>query len=87
MNEFNDNSVGLVTASIKGISAKNIPSVFENIHLNAFLLPSVFTASKIAKISIVIGKSILIPRNIITQIGGFEALKLFSGRLFNGDKS
>ncbi|MBK8946078.1 MAG: glycosyltransferase [Ignavibacteriae bacterium] len=75
LSEFNDKNVGLVTASIRGIGAKNIPSIFENIHLNSFLLPSVFTASKIAKISIVIGKSILIPKNILTQIGGFEAFR------------
>ncbi|MBK7105597.1 MAG: glycosyltransferase [Ignavibacteriae bacterium] len=75
LSEFNDKNVGLVTASIRGVGARNIPSIFENIHLNSFMLPSVFTASRIAKISIVIGKSILIPRKILNQIGGFEAFR------------
>ncbi|MFZ1292439.1 MAG: glycosyltransferase [Melioribacteraceae bacterium] len=75
LSEFDDKNVGLVTASIRGIGAKNIPSIFENIHLNSFMLPSVFTASRIAKISIVIGKSILIPGKILNQIGGFEIFR------------
>ncbi len=75
LSEFDDKNVGLVTASIRAIGAKNIPSIFENIHLNSFMLPSVFTASRIAKISIVIGKSILIPRKILNQIGGFEIFR------------
>ena len=74
-NEFEDKNIGLVTATIRGIGAKNLSSLMENIHLNTFLSPSVFAASRIAKISIVIGKAILIPKYLLEKIGGFEAFK------------
>jgi ceramide glucosyltransferase len=77
LTEFDDKEMGLVTATIRGIGAKNIPSIMENIHLNSFLSPSVFSASHLAKISIVIGKAILIPKNILERIGSFEAFKFY----------
>lgn len=73
--EFSDESIGLVTATIRGKGAKNIVSTMENLHLNTFVAPSVITASKLAHISIVIGKAILIPKILLEKIGRFESLK------------
>ena len=74
-NEFNNDNIGLVTATIRGVGAKNVTSVWENLHLNTFVAPNVFIAKQFANISIVIGKSILIPRKVLQEIGGFNALK------------
>ncbi|PIQ09533.1 MAG: hypothetical protein COW71_06230 [Ignavibacteriales bacterium CG18_big_fil_WC_8_21_14_2_50_31_20] len=75
VSEFNNDNVGLVTATIRGVGAKNITSIWENLHLNTFVAPNVFIAKKFANISIVIGKSILIPRKVLDEIGGFNSLK------------
>jgi len=86
-NELEDKNVGLVTATIRGLGAKNFSSLMENIHLNTFLTPSVVVASQIANISIVIGKSILIPRVLLQRIGGFEAFKNYLAEdFFMGQK-
>jgi len=86
-NELQDKNVGLVTATIRGLGAKNLASLMENLHLNTFLTPSVVVASQIAKISIVIGKSILIPKILLQRIGGFEAFKNYLAEdFFMGQK-
>ena len=86
-NEFEDKNVGLVTATIRGLGAKNLSSLMENIHLNTFLTPSVIVASQIANISIVVGKSILISRILLEKIGGFEAFKNYLAEdFFMGQK-
>lgn len=73
--EFNSEKVGLVTATIRGVGEKKITSIWENLHLNTFVAPNVFIAKKFANISIVIGKSILIPKRVLDEIGGFDSLK------------
>jgi ceramide glucosyltransferase len=73
--EFEDKNIGLVTATIRGVGAKNTTSIWENFHLNTFVAPNVFIAKKFADISIVIGKSILLPRKVLNEVGGFDALK------------
>lgn len=75
ISEFNEDNIGLVTATIRGVGAKNITSIWENLHLNTFVAPNVFIAKKFANISIVIGKSILIPKRVLQEIGGFDSLK------------
>lgn len=73
--EFDTENVGLVTATIRGVGAKNLTSIWENLHLNTFVAPNVFIAKIFANISIVIGKSILIPKRVLDEIGGFNVLK------------
>jgi ceramide glucosyltransferase len=75
IDEFNDNNIGLVTATIRGLGAKTFSSLLENIHLNSFLTPTILAASKLKKISIVVGKAILIPNSLLDKIGGFEVFK------------
>ncbi len=75
ISEFDEENIGLVTATIRGVGAKNLTSIWENLHLNTFVAPNVFIAKRFANISIVIGKSILIPRKILEEIGGFDVLK------------
>ncbi|MGK9475463.1 glycosyltransferase [Melioribacter sp. OK-6-Me] len=68
---FNDDELGMLTATIRGHGEKNIVSAMENIHLNTFVAPSIFAASSLADIQITIGKAILIRREALDAIGGF----------------
>ena len=72
---FNDENVGLVSGAIKGTGAKNIFALFENLHLNSFTFGIVQAASSIANIQITIGKAILIRKNILDAINGFQRFK------------
>lgn len=71
---FNDDGLGMLTATIRGHGEKNIVSAMENIHLNTFVAPSIFAASSLADIQITIGKAILIRREALDTIGGFYSL-------------
>jgi ceramide glucosyltransferase len=64
-------NVGLVTASFRGMNAKKLGSVFENLHLNTFIAGGVLVASRLFKIPVSIGKSMLMKRTTIEKIGGF----------------
>ncbi len=72
--EFDEENIGLVTSTIKGIGAENAVSVWENFYLNTFVAPNVFVAEKFSNISIVIGKSILMPNKVLQKIGGFVSV-------------
>lgn len=66
-------NAGLVTSTIKGSGAKNLGSIFENIHLNTFVAGSVFLISNVFGFPIVIGKSMLIKKEVLNKINGFKA--------------
>jgi len=72
---FEDEQVGLVSAAIKGKGAKNIFALFENLHLNSFVFGIVQLATSVADIQITVGKAILIRKEILDKIGGFEKFK------------
>jgi len=72
---FRDESVGLVSAAIKGTNAKNIFALFENLHLNSFTFGIVQTASALANVQITIGKAILVRRQILDHLNGFQSFK------------
>lgn len=66
---------GIVTATIRGMGAGKIAAVMENLHINSYISPNVFVADAISGIPVVIGKSILISRNLLQKMGGFAAFK------------
>jgi ceramide glucosyltransferase len=66
-------NAGLVTSTIKGTGAQNLGSILENLHLNTFVAGSVFFVSKILRYPIVIGKSMLLKREVLEKINGFKA--------------
>lgn len=72
-----DENVGLVTSPIRGMGAKGFGALLENLHLNSFILASVFVAHKIFKIPISIGKSMLLKKKTLESIGGFKDYKNF----------
>ncbi len=69
--------MGLVTATIRGSGAKNIASVFENLHLNAFLMPNVFAVNKLFGITLAIGKCMVLKKETLDRLGGFFALRSY----------
>jgi ceramide glucosyltransferase len=70
-----DSDVGLVSNIIKGTNARSLGSVFENLHLNSFIMGSVCFLDKFLKMPCVVGKSMLMRRRDLEAIGGFEAVK------------
>jgi ceramide glucosyltransferase len=72
---FSDPGVGLVTNLIRGIGGRTLGSVFENLHLNSFIIGSICFLDKYLKIPCVVGKSMLIRKRDLESIGGFKAVK------------
>ena len=66
-------NAGLVTSTIKGTGAKNLGSTLENLHINTFVAGSVFFVSNMLHYPIVIGKSMLLKREVLEKINGFKA--------------
>lgn len=70
-----DPQTGLVTNLIRGVGAKTLGSLFENLHLNSFILGNVCFLQKYLKISCVIGKSMLLRKSDLEALGGLSAFK------------
>jgi ceramide glucosyltransferase len=70
-----DPKIGLVTNLIRGEGAKTIGSLFENLHLNSFILGNVCFLKKFLDIRCVVGKSMLMRRCDLEAIGGLRAFK------------
>ncbi len=70
-----DPQTGLVTNLIRGVGAKTLGSLFENLHLNSFVLGNVCLLQKFLKIPCVIGKSMLMRKKDLEAIGGLRAVK------------
>ncbi|NWF91353.1 MAG: glycosyltransferase [Syntrophaceae bacterium] len=72
---MDDPNIGLVTNLIRGVRAKTIGSLFENLHLNSFILGNVCFLKKFLDIPCVVGKSMLMRRSDLEAIGGLKAFK------------
>ncbi len=70
-----DSGVGLVTNLIRGVGAKSIGSLFENLHLNSFVLGNVCFLKKFLNIPCVIGKSMLMRKSDLEALGGLKEFK------------
>jgi ceramide glucosyltransferase len=70
-----DPNIGLVTNLIRGVRAKTIGSLFENLHLNSFILGNVCFLKRFLNIPCVVGKSMLMRRSDLDAIGGLRAFK------------
>ena len=72
---MNNHGVGLVSNLIKGIGGRSIGSVFENLHMNSFVMGSVCFLDKFLKMPCVVGKSMLMRKADLDAIGGLRAFK------------
>ena len=72
---ISDPEVGLVSNLIKGVGGRSVGAVLENLHMNSFVLGSVCFLDKFLKMPCVIGKSMLMKREDLEEIGGLTAVK------------
>ena len=70
-----DPDVGLVSNLIRGMGGHSIGAVFENLHLNSFIMGSVSFLDRFLKMPCVVGKSMLMRKSDLEAIGGFAAVK------------
>jgi ceramide glucosyltransferase len=70
-----DPDVGLVSNMIKGVGGCSIGSIFENLHLNTFVMGSVCFLDRFLKMPCVVGKSMLMKKTDLNAMGGLKAFK------------
>jgi ceramide glucosyltransferase len=70
-----DPSVGLVSNVIRGVGARSIGALFENLHLNSFIIGSVSFLDRFLGMPCVIGKSMLMKKADLEALGGLTAFK------------
>ena len=70
-----DPSVGLVSNLIRGIGGRSLGAVFENLHLNSFIIGSVSFLDRVLGMPCVIGKSMLMKKDDLEALGGLAAFK------------
>jgi ceramide glucosyltransferase len=73
--EMRDPDVGLVSNLIRGMGGQSVGAVFENLHLNSFVLGSVSFLDRFLNMPCVVGKSMLMRKTDLNAIGGFAAVK------------
>ncbi|HEY8019712.1 MAG TPA: glycosyltransferase [Thermoanaerobaculia bacterium] len=74
--ELADPEVGLVSSLLVGAAGpgESLGSLFESLHLNAFVASAVAAAHALARHPIVVGKSMLFRRADLDALGGFPAV-------------
>ena len=70
-----DPEVGLVNNLIRGVGGKTIGSLFENLHLNSFILGNICLLNRFLNIPCVVGKSMLMRKGDLEAIGGLTSFK------------
>jgi len=73
--DLEDPGVGLVSNLIRGMGGYSVGAVFENLHLNTFVIGSVSFLDRFLKMPCVVGKSMLMRKTDLKIIGGFAAIK------------
>ena len=73
--ELNDPSVGLVTNAIIGDGSTTSGSRIENLMFNSYVVFGIGLSNFVAKYPCVIGKSMLLRREVLNKIGGLEAFE------------
>jgi ceramide glucosyltransferase len=70
-----DPSVGLVSNLIRGVGGRSIGALFENLHLNSFIIGGVSFLDRVLGMPCVIGKSMLMKKDDLNALGGLAAFK------------
>ncbi len=71
---FSDPRVGVVTCLYRGVEATGPASVLESLHMTCVFAPGVACAKQLGGIDFGLGAAIAIPRSVLGEIGGFEAI-------------
>jgi len=74
MGYFKNKEVGIVTNLIKGIGGEGTGALFENLHLNSFIIGNV-SLLDIFKKTVVVGKSIFFRKSQFDELGGLWELR------------
>ena len=69
-----DRGVGLVSNLFTGVGEVHPGAAMENLHLNGFIAAGVASAA-VLRATCVVGKSMLLPVNVLQAIGGFAAVR------------
>jgi ceramide glucosyltransferase len=72
--EMADPSVGLVCNLIRGMGGRSMGALFENLHMNSFVMGSVCFLDKYLGMPCVIGKSMLMRKSDMERIGGLRGV-------------
>jgi ceramide glucosyltransferase len=65
----------LLTSLVVGVGEKTPGAAMENLQLSAFIAPAVCTALHVAGVTCVIGKSMLLRKSELTELGGLEQVR------------
>lgn len=67
--------VGLVTCPYRGFQAQSLPAILEALGIGADFIPSSLVSRALEGVGFAFGSTIALPRLVLEQIGGFEALR------------
>lgn len=71
---FENKQVGIVSNLIKGVGGESVGALFENLHLNSFVIGNV-SFLDFLRMKIVVGKSIFFRRSQFEQLGGLWEIR------------
>jgi ceramide glucosyltransferase len=71
---FDDTQVGVVTCLYSGNSTGGLPSLLASMFINEWFLPSVLVSAGISEIRFGLGATIVVRRELLERIGGFNRL-------------
>jgi ceramide glucosyltransferase len=73
--EKNQKQVGMVTCPYRGVRPRGIASTLEGVSIGADFIPSTMVSRQIEDIAFGLGSTIALPRKVLEEIGGFEAIR------------
>jgi len=73
--EYRARGSSLLTSMVVGVGERSAGAAMENLQLSAFIGPAMCTALHLARISCVVGKSMLLSRQELDDLGGLEQVR------------
>jgi ceramide glucosyltransferase len=73
--ELQASGAALLTSLVAGVGEKSAGAAMDNLHLTAFVSPAMCFALQAARITCVVGKTMLLRRSDLEEIGGLELVK------------
>jgi ceramide glucosyltransferase len=75
VDELHSQHASLLTSLIVGCGEKSVGAAFENAHLTSFIAPGLCAARVLARVTCVIGKSMLFRKSELDTLGGIESVR------------